>query len=143
MGSGVARQSPRSGFGEPVICSSSRIGSSDTVKNGRMSNSQLRSSGCHADSAALAHISSARVLSMGSHVVAGWQSSTERELTSCAAIVIGSPMPAQREDRYDRHCVEQIIFVCDLAESRARHRCFPIARRACTTRITSAFNLLY
>jgi hypothetical protein len=47
------------------------IGSASTAGNGGMSNSRRQSSGCRADSAALAHISSARRSSVELTAIAG------------------------------------------------------------------------
>jgi hypothetical protein len=118
-GNGKASGSPRSGFGETRRDWFYRIGSGGTMKNGRRSNSQLRSSGSRADSAELGPISFARASSMDLPAVDESPSSTEPGRTSSAVIVIGWPMPRSAKIVMTGHCGGPTKYACSLAESRA------------------------
>jgi hypothetical protein len=61
---------------------------------------------------------------------------------SFADIVGGSPMLPSAKIVTTGHCGERIMFASGLAESREWHRHSLLGRRACTIRLTSAFNPL-
>jgi hypothetical protein len=67
----------------------------------------------------------------------------EPEHISVAVTVIGSPMLLSAKIATTEPCAGPIKFACGLAESQAWRRDSQLGQRACTARLTSAFNPLH